>query len=228
MLVVREWGPFFEREADLPEFCFDAARVLAPRDDVDGTVPIAIGLARSGKLHIAPEDSSQFPITLATNVNSFTIASNFLIFTTTAHFAHFAPLRALRGLLEATPGASVPEWETRRVERGSRIVTAVPSAMSLVLQMPRGNLETVYPRPLVMEVVKNDIDVYACLLEHSSGRGIIDFFLQREIRQSVCGMPKASRGSQGPRGAQSRSFSSAYSIVCGTSSGCRLHKSVPH
>lgn len=50
-------------------------------------------------------------------------------------------------------------WEKRRVERGSRIVTVVPSAMSLVLQMPRGNLETVNPRPLVMEVVKKDLDM---------------------------------------------------------------------
>lgn len=49
-------------------------------------------------------------------------------------------------------------WSSRKVERGSRIVTAVPSTMSLVLQMPRGNLETINPRPLVMEVVKQDLD----------------------------------------------------------------------
>ena len=29
--------------------------------------------------------------------------------------------------------------------------------MSLVLQMPRGNLETVHPRPLVLAVVRQDI-----------------------------------------------------------------------
>lgn len=48
-------------------------------------------------------------------------------------------------------------WMNRRVERGSQIVTVVPSAMTLVLQMPRGNLETVNPRPLVLEVVQRDI-----------------------------------------------------------------------
>jgi len=32
--------------------------------------------------------------------------------------------------------------------------------MSLVLQMPRGNLETINPRPLVMEVVKQDLDAW--------------------------------------------------------------------
>lgn len=43
------------------------------------------------------------------------------------------------------------------MERGSRIVVAVPSAMSLVLQMPRGNLETISPRPFVLEVVRADV-----------------------------------------------------------------------
>jgi len=51
-----------------------------------------------------------------------------------------------------------PDWTIRKVERGSRIVVAVPSSMSLVLQLPRGNLETINPRPLVLEVVKQDLD----------------------------------------------------------------------
>ena len=38
----------------------------------------------------------------------------------------------------------------RPVERGSLIVTAIPSSSSIVLQMPRGNLETICPRPLVL------------------------------------------------------------------------------
>lgn len=74
--------------------------------------------------------------------------------------AHFAPVEAVADWLEklaADATSSQPEWETRRVERGSRIVTAVPSTMSLVLQMPRGNLETINPRPLVMKIVKQDI-----------------------------------------------------------------------
>ena len=32
--------------------------------------------------------------------------------------------------------------------------------MSLVLQMPRGNLETINPRPLVLRVVKQDLESY--------------------------------------------------------------------
>lgn len=46
----------------------------------------------------------------------------------------------------------------RRVERGSRIVTSVPDDTKLVLQMPRGNLETVHPRALVLSAVRRHLD----------------------------------------------------------------------
>ncbi|KAA1476949.1 Elongator complex protein 1 [Dentipellis sp. KUC8613] len=111
-----------------------------------------IGLARSGELLAATTDPEHRTRSLARNANSFTIAADFVIYTTTAHEAHFVPVNCLRRQDEIVD-------ETRRVERGARIVTAVPSTMSLVLQMPRGNLETINPRPLVMRVVKQDIDV---------------------------------------------------------------------
>lgn len=99
---------------------------------------------------------------LASNTTSFTVASGFVIFTTSAHEATFAPLASLSVLLIPSDNEDLKDipstWEKRRVERGSRIVVAVPSAMSLVLQMPRGNLETINPRPLVMEVVRQDLD----------------------------------------------------------------------
>lgn len=58
------------------------------------------------------------------------------------------------------------KWEERRVERGAKIVVASESEMSLVLQATRGNLETVYPRPMVLQVVKRD--VLACVLSFFS------------------------------------------------------------
>lgn len=105
-------------------------------------------------------------LTLATNTTSFTTGASFLIYTTSAHLAHFAPLTSLEARIAALdraahdPTFELPAeevWETRRIERGARIVTAVPSACALVLQMPRGNLETVCPRPLVMAVVRRDV-----------------------------------------------------------------------
>lgn len=50
-------------------------------------------------------------------------------------------------------------YEPRNVERGSRIVAILPSQPMAVLQMPRGNLEGIYPRALVLRsVMKRIID----------------------------------------------------------------------
>jgi elongator complex protein 1 len=46
----------------------------------------------------------------------------------------------------------------RSVERGSRLVTAMPTTLGLVLQMPRGNLETIYPRAMVLAGIRKLID----------------------------------------------------------------------
>jgi elongator complex protein 1 len=81
-----------------------------------------------------------------------------LIYTTTAQTSFYAPLSIISRIAEKEDASPRDrEWESRRVERGSLIVTACPSEMSLVLQMPRGNLETVYPRALVLAVVRRDV-----------------------------------------------------------------------
>jgi elongator complex protein 1 len=124
--------------------------------------PIFVGLSSTGRLHICSTSGGHH--VLGTNVTSFTCASDFIIYTTFAHEAHFASVSDVVTLLSSGDVAKVagsqsqmPEWEKRRIERGARIVCAVPSALALVLQMPRGNLETIAPRPMVMAVVKRDI-----------------------------------------------------------------------
>ncbi|KAF7350896.1 polymerase II transcription elongation factor [Mycena sanguinolenta] len=145
--------------AAFPEFCFLAQRIEVP-SDTDESSSLYLGLSNSGKLFVTAPSAN--PRTLASNTTSFTIASGFLVFTTSAHEATFAPLSSLGALLilddSGDSSAILATWEKRRVERGSRIVAAVSSAMSLVLQMPRGNLETINPRPLVMAVVRQDLD----------------------------------------------------------------------
>ncbi|KAJ7750119.1 pol II transcription elongation factor [Mycena maculata] len=163
-------GRLFEGEYDtasvteitaFPEFCFLAQGVhVTASDSLAEPSSLYIGLASSGKLFVtAPSTPARV---LASNATSFTVASGFVVFTSSAHEATFAPLGALQALLIPNDNgdlADIPSiWDKRRVERGSRIVVAVPSAMSLVLQMPRGNLETINPRPLVMEVVRQDLD----------------------------------------------------------------------
>ncbi|KZO97412.1 IkappaB kinase complex, IKAP component [Calocera viscosa TUFC12733] len=131
----------------LPAFCFQTALMQSPPFSI-------VGLSAKGTLYAVSPTTT---LTLATNCNSFILSVDFLVYTTSAHQAHFVPVDGLTSLLnEAAP--DVPQWEQRRVERGSRIVTVVPSNMALVLQMPRGNLETVNPRPLVLRNVRLDID----------------------------------------------------------------------
>ncbi|KAH0543824.1 hypothetical protein FGG08_001863 [Glutinoglossum americanum] len=45
----------------------------------------------------------------------------------------------------------------RAIERGARLVTVMPTSFSLVLQMPRGNLETIFPRALVLVGIRRSI-----------------------------------------------------------------------
>jgi len=46
----------------------------------------------------------------------------------------------------------------RQIERGARIVCVVPADIKLVLQMPRGNLEVIYPRSLVLSATRRHLD----------------------------------------------------------------------
>jgi elongator complex protein 1 len=49
-------------------------------------------------------------------------------------------------------------YEPRNLERGSRIVAILPEAPTAVLQLPRGNLEGIYPRALVLPFAMHLID----------------------------------------------------------------------
>ncbi|ORY20535.1 putative Pol II transcription elongation factor [Naematelia encephala] len=120
---------------------------------------IVLALSASGKLHLASlQPHAPSPTTLATSVTSFTLTGDYLIYTTSSQASYYAPIPILQRMAEGEEvAAHEMDWESRRVERGSLAVVACPSSMSLVLQMPRGNLETVYPRPLVLAVIRRDV-----------------------------------------------------------------------
>lgn len=128
-------------------------------------------LSPTSKLHMTALTAPFASVSLAQQpVTSFTLTSSFLIYTTTSHFAHFAPLVILERLangedLGGVGSGNELKWEERRIERGAKIVVASESEMSLVLQATRGNLETIYPRPMVLQVVKRDVlgQVQSCL-----------------------------------------------------------------
>jgi elongator complex protein 1 len=66
----------------------------------------------------------------------------------------------LTDFLDFEVPADEPEKDERcrSIERGAKLVTVIPSTYSLVLQMPRGNLETIYPRALVLAGIRRTIE----------------------------------------------------------------------
>lgn len=46
----------------------------------------------------------------------------------------------------------------RRLERGSTLVTTIPRDSKTILQMPRGNLETIQPRSLSLHIIKHHLN----------------------------------------------------------------------
>ena len=156
-LVASPEGDFEPLPTALPTFC-PAVKAA----DVGG-VPIIVALSPLGKLFVLSATSDE-AYQVAADCTSFTLSTDFLIYTTTTHESKYAPLSVLGRILDGGYLVSEHErtWESRRVERGSIIVTVVSTTMALILQMPRGNLETIYPRPLVLAGVRRDLD--ACVL----------------------------------------------------------------
>nr|XP_020449669.1 elongator complex protein 1 isoform X2 [Monopterus albus] len=98
---------------------------------------------------------------LASNVSSFAVCNDFLLITTLSHTCRCLHLSSLtvKGLQVALASDGGQNDETlRRVERGSQIVTVVPQDTRVILQMPRGNLETVHHRALVLAQLRQWLD----------------------------------------------------------------------
>ena len=112
---------------------------------------ISVRLSDNGVLHIH-NDTQNLSISGCT---SFLITSMHLIYTTSQHLLKFVHLHP--GNLNIPPDEPEKDERCRSIERGAKIVTVMPSAYALVLQMPRGNLETIYPRALVLAGIRRSL-----------------------------------------------------------------------
>ncbi|WKX92800.1 hypothetical protein Q1695_010665 [Nippostrongylus brasiliensis] len=83
---------------------------------------------------------------LASSVTSYLVSDDICIYITLQHKMHLVSLTTRQQL-----GAE------RAVELGS-VLIACTSETGVVMQMPRGNLETIHPRPFVIRVIKRLID----------------------------------------------------------------------
>ena len=93
---------------------------------------------------------------LVTNCSSFHIHNDHLLLTTTSHQMLMVPLD--ENVLTSVAGGLAKVVGERNIERGSKLVTAVSDDSKVVMQMPRGNLEIVHPRPLLVHILKRFLD----------------------------------------------------------------------
>ncbi|KUJ12018.1 elongator complex protein-like protein 1 [Mollisia scopiformis] len=115
-----------------------------------GIKAIAFGMSENGHLYA----NSRL---LLKNCTSFLVTPAHLILTTTTHLLKFVHITNVDDL-EVPPDDPEKDERCRSIERGARLVTAMPTSLSLVLQMPRGNLETIFPRAMVLAGIRKLID----------------------------------------------------------------------
>uniref|UniRef100_H3D601 Elongator complex protein 1 n=1 Tax=Tetraodon nigroviridis TaxID=99883 RepID=H3D601_TETNG len=148
-------------DPSVEEWCDASGRGLSLPAPCAQTALCSIGgeerlLGLTDRSHLYAGDTE-----LASNVSSFAVCGDFLLVTTHSHSCRCLQLHTLgvQGLQAALASGGGQNDETlRRVERGSRIVTVVPQDTRVVLQMPRGNLETVHHRSLVLAQLRSWLD----------------------------------------------------------------------
>ncbi|PLN78888.1 elongator complex protein 1 [Aspergillus taichungensis] len=111
---------------------------------------ILISLTRTGALYANKT-------LLAKNCTSFLLTQSHVLFTTSQHLLKFVHLTQPEDM-EVPPDTPETDERCRSIERGSRLVSVIPSTFSVTLQAPRGNIETVYPRALVLAGIRHFID----------------------------------------------------------------------
>lgn len=97
---------------------------------------------------------------LLSNCTSFLLTDEFLVLTTSDHWLRFFPFAGI-STWHSTPMPTDQNYSEelgRKVERGARLVVILPSTAAVILQMPRGNLETIYPRAMVLSSVRRYLD----------------------------------------------------------------------
>ncbi|KAL8697130.1 MAG: hypothetical protein Q9201_007294 [Fulgogasparrea decipioides] len=141
----------------------DPANIFVNGTRHDSTRPLSLQRSSSGAGH------SDFKLTengfllangrvLTRGCTSYLVTPSHLIFTTSQHLLKFVHLVAKSEDLEVPPDTPESDERCRSIEGGAKLVTAMPSIFAVVLQMPRGNLETIYPRALVLAGIRNSID----------------------------------------------------------------------
>ncbi|KAJ5655438.1 hypothetical protein N7507_007388 [Penicillium longicatenatum] len=117
---------------------------------ISDTERILITMTRTGGLYANKR-------VLAKNCTSFLVTPSHLLFTTSQHLLKFVHLNHVDDM-EVPEDTPETDERCRSLERGSKLVSVMPSVFGVVLQAPRGNIETIYPRALVLAGIRTFID----------------------------------------------------------------------
>jgi elongator complex protein 1 len=99
---------------------------------------------------------------ILTQATSFAVCHQFVMLTTHSHQLIFLPRRGTAQQWESIVRSAMEgqgnEEVQRRIERGGLLVTSVAETSSVILQMPRGNLETISPRAMVLSSLRKHLN----------------------------------------------------------------------
>ncbi|KAL8694552.1 MAG: hypothetical protein Q9218_000808 [Villophora microphyllina] len=126
-----------------------------------GTFSLSRSLPESGRYEFILTESGSLLADqriLTRGCTSYLVTPSHLIFTTSQHLLKFVHIVGNAEDLEVPSDTPESDERCRSIERGAKLVTAMPSIFAVVLQMPRGNLETIYPRALVLAGIRGSID----------------------------------------------------------------------
>ncbi|KAI5955316.1 ELP1 [Candida jiufengensis] len=110
----------------------------------------AFGINKSGKLF-------RNETAIVNGVTSLLITESHLLFTTVLSklcFVHLNSAHEDYEVFQNLSNENIVDERVRQIERGSFLVNAMPTKYSVVLEAPRGNLETICPRIMVLSAIR--------------------------------------------------------------------------
>lgn len=112
-----------------------------------GDLGYFVGLTHKGLLYLQDK-------VIMNNVGSIFIHKDYFLITSLNNFMLCTKLTqdGLAAVIDYDDTESSDVYK-RRVERGSKIIVVVPDDTRTILQIPRGNLEVIEPRPLSLKIV---------------------------------------------------------------------------
>ena len=149
-----------------------------PADEFESLPPFALGVGEVKRLRLALADGPESYLSLnegselrwnedviAENCTSFAVSPQFVLFTTMTQgmfdMLHIYPLQDLSKVafsMSRLPKSSTgKDHHLRNVERGSEIVCLADQR--LVFELPRGNVEVIYPKLLLFHEMKRLVTV---------------------------------------------------------------------